>query len=498
MRHTLILSFLGWMIAALCVLMLFPIFTAIIFDTPRHAILFISALAVCVFAAGLMIFTGRHKGISLRRSDLCILVFLGWAIAGVFTSLPFWMILDLSFAKAYFLAISALTTTGALIFPDITVINSSIKLWLALLQWIGGGATILMAMMILAPLGIGGMGLRQIAGVYNENENQQVQGLLRALKIIAPAYCAFTVICFLFLLFGGVGVFDALLLAFSTISTGGMNLTSEEWILGSPYVKFILAVFMLLGAMNIAQYYLYLHGRYRLREDLERKVFLAVIIITGLILSALLIEESVVGDQEVSGAFAGGWGAALLDERWRDALGNGMFSAISVMSTTNFRSPDLELPFIFTLLLTFVGGMTVSTAGGIKIMRILLLLRQGSKELSVLAYPHDVKTVSFEGATINIDLMQTVWVFFALFNASIAALMLIFSLTGLSFEHSLAASIAAISNAGPMIDMVGIDSTKLYANLPNSASWAMSLGMIGGRIELLALLSILSPIYWKR
>jgi trk system potassium uptake protein TrkH len=142
--------------------------------------------------------------------------------------------------------------------------------------------------------------------------------------------------------------------------------------------------------------------------------------------------------------------------------------------------------------------MTVSTAGGIKIMRVLLLLLQSRKELSVLAYPHDVKSVSFEERPVNIELMQTVWVFFALFNASIAALMLIFSFTGLSFEHSLAAAVAAISNAGPMLDMVGIDSVKLYSNLPDAASWAMSLGMIGGRVELLALLSLLSPIYWKR
>ena len=289
-----------------------------------------------------------------------------------------------------------------------------------------------------------------------------------------------------------------MLSALSTLSTGGMHLTNDASLFQLPYVKFILAIFMLIGAMNMVQYYLFWRGRLHLREDVERKAFLILIIVVGLSLSALLLEERGIAEEEVRSFFAGGWGEVLLDERLRNAIGEGMFAAISVISTTNFRSPDLELPFIFTLLLTFIGGMTLSTAGGIKLMRVLLLFRQSRKELSVLAYPHDVKSVSFEGHPVDIDLMQTVWVFFCLFAAGIAALMLVFAFTGLSFEHSLAAALAALANAGPMLDMVGINSVALYANLPDSASWAMSLGMIAGRVELMILLSILSPIYWKK
>ena len=339
------------------------------------------------------------------------------------------------------------------------------------------------------------MALRQVAGT--SDMLNLPQSFMRALQITAPIYAALTLICALCLLAGGVSLFDALCISFSTLSTGGMNLGIEGWVLESAYVKFILSLFMLAGAMNFAQYYLFLRRRSHWRQDLERQVYLAMIVVVAIIAMDFFLEEERIAEGAQS-LFAGGWGEILFDPRWRDALGESLFAAISVMSTTNWHEPELQLPFLLVLLLTFIGGMTVSSAGGLKVMRILLLLRQSRKELSVLAYPHDVKGVYFEGAAIHIDLMQTVWVFFALFNAAIAILMLVLAMTGLSFEESLAASVAAIANAGPMVDIAGIDGAKLYGGLPDIASWAMSLGMIGGRIELMTLLSLFSPIYWKR
>ncbi len=495
MRLSLILFFLGSLLASLAAFMLAPLLTALIAGEGTAIFAFLSSLLICAFAAGLMLFAGRKSGGRLNRADLCLFGFLGWAVAGAFAALPLMMILDFSIAKNYFLAQSALTTTGASIFSDVSTIDYSVKLWLALLQWLGGGFTILTAMMVLAPLDIGGMQLRQVVGISSETNLRQ--NVIKGLKIIVPFYGAFTFLCFLLLL-PQVPFFDALCFALTTLSTGGMHLANDGSLLALPYVKFVLAIFMLIGAMNMSHYYFIWRGRYKFNHDLERKAFLILVGVIAISLAGFLLEERGVAEEEVRSLFAGGWGEVLLDQRWRNALGEGMFAAISVISTTNFHPPELELPFILTLLLTFIGGMTLSTAGGVKMMRFLLLLKQGRKELSLLAYPHDVKGVSFEGTPVHIDLMQTVWVFFALFNAAIAVLMLVFAFTGLSFEHSLAAALAAVANAGPMLDMVGIESTRLYANLPDSASWAMSLGMIGGRIELLALLSILSPIYWKR
>ena len=484
------------MTAALSAAMLLPLMTALFAGEGREGILFAAAMMISSAGAGLMIFTGRQSGRELTQADLCLLAVLGWALGIFVAALPLWIILDLSPAKVYFLSASALTTTGASIFANPEELAVSIRLWLAFLQWLGGLASLIMAMMVLAPLGVGGMTLRRVAGT--SGDVQPKQGFLRALQIVGPIYTGLTFFCAMLLFFGGVSFFESICLAFSTLSTGGLNLGFEDWILNAPYIKFILALFMLIGAMNMAQYYLLLRGRATLRQDLERRVFLALVVVSAIALSASFLESARMADEEVTSIFAGGWGELILDQRWRDALGEGLFVGISLISTTGWAAADVQTPFIFTLLLTFIGGMTISTAGGLKILRVLLLLRQSRKELSLLAHPHDVKGVYFDGEPIHIPLMQTVWVFFALFNASIAMLMLLLAFTGLSFEHSLAAAVAAIANAGPMVNMVNIDGVKLYASLPDAASWAMSLGMIGGRVELLALLSLVSPIFWKK
>ncbi len=484
------------MTAALSVAMLLPMVTAFFVGEGREGGLFAAAMMISSFGAGLMIFTGRQSGGGLTQADLCLIAVLGWALGIFVAALPLWIILDLPAAKVYFLSASALTTTGASIFAAPNELAVSLRLWLALMQWLGGLATLITAMMVLAPLGVGGMSLRRVAGTSGDIRPDQ--GLKRALQIVAPIYTGVTFLCAAMLFFGGVSLFDSVCMAFSTLSTGGMNLGFEEWVLNAPYVKFVLAIFMLIGAMNMAQYYLLLRGRATLRRDLERRVFLVLVVVSAIALSGVFFESARVADEEVTSIFAGGWGEFILDPRVRVALGEGLFASISVISTTGWASTGTQMPFIFTLLLTFIGGMTISTAGGLKILRILLLLRQSRKELSLLAHPHDVKGVYFDGEPIHIPLMQTVWVFFALFNASIAMLMLVLAFTGLSFEHSLAAAVAAISNVGPMVDMVGIKGDQLYASLPDAASWAMSLGMIGGRVELLALLSLVNPIYWTK
>ncbi len=497
MRHSLILSFLGWLTAALSLSMALPMMAAFLSGEGRAGILFASTMMISSFGAGLMIFTGRQSGRVLTQADLCLVAVLGWGLGIFVAALPLWAILDLPIAKIYFLSASALTTTGATIFTDPGTLEVSVRLWLAFLQWFGGLATLVMAMMVLAPLGVGGMSLRLVAGTASEQNPDR--GFIRALQIIGPLYAGLTFLCAALLFIGGVPFFESVCMAFSTLSTGGMNPGLDQWVLNAPYVKFVLAIFMLIGAMNMAQYYLLLRGRATFRQDLERRVFLALVVVSAVALGVLFFDTArAASEEEVTSVFAGGWGELILDSRWRDALGEGFFVGISVISTTGWAAEGLQIPFIFTLLLTFIGGMTISTAGGLKVLRILLLLRQSRKELSLLVHPHDVKGVYFDGTAIHIPLMQTVWVFFALFNASVAVLMLVLAFTGLSFEHSLAASVAAIANAGPMVNMVGIDAAKLYASLPDAASWAMSLGMIGGRVELLALISIVSPIYWTR
>ena len=518
MRHNSIFSFLGWLIALLAAMMLLAMMMAFIWGERGALSSFFVSFAISAFIAGVMIFSSRQSGGKLVLVDLCLICALGWLVATIIATLPLAFYLQLPLAKNYFLATSALTTTGASIFSDggAKIVPFSIQIWLILLQWLGGLATLVMAMVVLAPLAIGGMQLRQVPGTSHESEPQQ--GVLRAVKIILPIYASLTLTCFIFLLLGGLSFFDAFSLALTTISTSGMNLSLDTDLYQTAYVQLILAIFMLAGAVNMAQYYLYYRGQTQFKNDLEFQVFLVYIFAMGVAFAVLLLQggwltsaeanivQSVPSSQDLATTTAdstpeelmGGFGAVLFDTKWIQLLGEGLFVAISIISTTGIGSVDIALPFLLILLLTFIGGMAVSTAGGIKMLRVLLLIRQGVKELSVIAYPHDVKGVYFDKVTIHINLMQTVWVFFALTNAIIAAFVLFLTFSGMSFEHSLSAAVALLSNAGPIVNYLGIDAARLYAHMSDLASWGSSLAMILGRVELMILLTLFNPLYWKK
>ncbi len=477
MRLGLAASFLGGIAAVLAAGMFLALAAGLLAgEGGAHAAAFLTSALIALASAGFLILSGRGaSALPLSKGDLCLLAVLGWAGGAFFAALPFYLSRDLSASQAYFEALSGLTTTGASMIEAPAQSATAILFWRALLQWLGGAATLVMGLLVLVPLGAGGMELRRMP-IGSGQRDSNFHRLLQAVRFVAPVYSGLTAVCFLLLWGAGASAFGALCLALSTLSTGGF----DPGLAAAPPapVLLVLALFMLLGAISIPRHREALAGDLAaLRREPEARAFLFLIGAAAIVLAGYLLSSG-------------------LDPL--SALFSGLFAAISLLSTTGYMPADLPaLPPVPVLALALAGGTTLSTAGGIKVLRLLLLFRQSRRELSQLAHPHGVITASFGGTAIDAPLVQSVWTLLILFILSFAGLTLLLAAGGLDALPALSAAAAALANAGPILHLAQ-PAAPAYAELPLAALWPFCAGMIAGRVELIAFFSLFTLGFWRR
>ncbi|MDO9461180.1 MAG: potassium transporter TrkG [Alphaproteobacteria bacterium] len=483
MKADAVLCVFGWLLGGLSLSMLIPALGALIADDIEHARVFFNSAAVSGFFAGAMIISLRGKEIDLNKRGSLLLIVLIWTILPVFAAVPIYFSgVIFSPGKALFEAVSGFTTSGATVLTHLDRQPAAILLWRAILQWLGGLYTIIAASGIFVVLGIGGLQL-QYAGMPHGDGQTLFGRLQQVARALLGIYSALTLLCFLGLWAAGMPIFDAFCHALSTVSTGGFS-TRDASIgaFNSPRIEAVAAIFMILGAMNMALHWAAANGRWRgYRLDPEaRYLGVAILVTVASVFLALYASD-----------FDGGVRAA----HWA------LFNGASFLTTTGYWTGNIAgAPLVVGLILiaaVLVGGATGSTSGGFKEMRVGLVVKQGWLELARLISPNEVLGLRYGKVRVKEAQIAAVWAVFIGFSFFLAMGTILISLTGPNFEQSFAIAAAAMSNSGPAAGLFFADPITPYASVSEATRGLAMVGMIVGRMEVLTLLTLLSPAFWR-
>jgi len=419
------------------------------------------------------------SGLSLRQTF--ILTTLSWILLPAFSALPFaFSTLPITVTDAFFESMSGLTTTGSTVLVGLDDAPVGILLWRGILHWIGGVGIIVMAMGVLPYLRIGGMQLfRTESSDLSEKTMPRISEIAGG---ISGVYLALTVICGILLWVAGMTPFEAVVHAMSAVSTGGYS-TSDASIghFNSALIEMILVVFMLFGAITFTLYLRAWHGEPRaLWRSLQVRWFLGIIASSVILLS--------------------GWLVVVDDFTVLFAIRLSLFHVVSIITTTGFTAADYgdwgSFAVVLIYFLTFLGGCTGSTAGGLKIFRLQVIYALAVSQLRRTLHPHGIFQPTYEDQPVTEAVALSVLAFFFLFGASFGGLSLLLSLCGLDLVTSLSGAATALANVGPGLGPV-IGPAGNFSSIPDLAKWVMAFGMLLGRLELVTLLVLVLPSFWR-
>ncbi len=433
------------------------------------------------FLSGAIYFALQGRRRVVGRADRFVLVVALWVIVPIVASLPIMLSTGVSYMAALFEAASGFTTTGATVFGAIHDIGPAVIFWRAELQWLGGLATLLTFVLVLAPAELGGLSARglSLAGGYGEGGAGRVNEVMRTVTSI---YTTVTGACVVLLFVGGLPAFDALCVAFATVSTGGfMPIDGTVASYGSRTADFVVPIFMLIGATGITWQRMVLDRRWALFAEHRESYWVMVVALAA----GLLYAARFVGSEGII-----------------PALGEGLFSAISIVSTTGFETRPgglAALPDPLVLILAMAGAASLSTAGGLKFYRIGAMVVQASHELKRVIFPHSVRSTRFGSQPYDLSRMKAIWASLGLSLVVImtAALALAFALP--SFDAAFVATISAFSNVGPLYSPewpIGAAWPR-YGAFDDWAKLVMVATMILGRLEVIVFFAAINPTHWR-
>lgn len=441
----------------------------------------LTASGITLVAGVLMVVTVREK-VELGIKDGFATVTFGWLACGLFGALPFILTgVTPNPVDAIFESLSGFTTTGATILSDIEVVPHGILFWRSLTHWLGGMGIVVLSIAVLPALGVGGMQLFR-AEVPGPTADRLSPRISSTAKILWGVYVGITLVETGLLMLGGMNLFDALCHAFGTVATGGFSTKNASiGYYNSAYIDAVISVFMFVAGTNFALHYWLLRRKVQnYWKDEEFRFYLTV---TGVVIVALWLV-----------LFFG------QDETPLRALQLGAFQGISILTTTGYGTADFLLwgfgAQLLLFLLMFFGGMAGSTGGGMKHMRILLLIKHGIRELRRLLHPQAVFNIKLSDHRVSDDVMMKVLGFFLLYVFLFGLVTLALAMLGLTVPTAMGASAATLGNIGPGLGKVGPASN--YSDLPNVAKLLLSFCMVVGRLELYTVLVVLTPMFWRR
>jgi len=446
---------------------------------------FLEAMMVTLGGGYLMwLFTRRFKR-ELKARDGFLLVTLVWAVMAAFAAIPLLTeIRGLSATDAYFEAMSGLSTTGATVLAGLDTLAPSLNLWRHELHWIGGMGIIVLAVAVLPLLGVGGRQLYKAETPGPMKDSQLTPRITETAKNLWLVYFGFTVACALLLKWAGMDWFDAICHAFSVMSLGGFS--THDASIGffhSPLIEAVLIVFMLVSGVNFATHFLAVRGR-------SLKVYLADSEAKAFVLLS-------VGSSVGIGLYL--WWMGTYGDFW-GAMRYASFNVVSLATTTGFVTTDYTLWPIFVplwmLFLSCVSASSGSTGGGIKMIRTLLVFKQGWREMLLLMHPRAMVPVKVGEHAIPNKVVFAVQGFIFLYFYSVVLLTFVLLLSGMDFMSAFSAVVASINNAGPGLNQVGPATN--YGSLNDFQIWVCSFTMLLGRLELFTLLVLFTPAYWKK
>ena len=440
-------------------------------------------------AAGLSLWIGLdHFRRELQPRHGVILVTLVWVVLPLCAMLPLVLGmghvgLSISFTHAYFEAVSGLTTTGATVLTGLDALPVSINVWRTFLQWLGGMGILILAVAILPLLGVGGAQLFRAEAAGPIKDTKLTPRVTETAKGLWGVYGVFSLACLLAFWAAGMSPLDALMHMFATVTLGGLSSHDTSFAyFDSPLIELTALVFMLLASCNFALYFVAMRkGRWDgFWRDPEMRATLAVLLGGGLIVALLLWAKGVYGPVE--------------------ALRYGLFHVVSVATTTGFTTVDyLTWPVFAPVLMLLMSGVATSagsTGGGIKMVRMLILLKQARRELTRLAHPRALQPVRLGTGVVDNRMIFSVLAFMLVYGATVITLSMVLLLTDLDPVTAFSAVLASVHCMGPGLGAVGPSSN--YAVLTEFQTWVCTLAMLLGRLEILSFMALLSPAFWRR
>lgn len=433
------------------------------------------------FLAGAFYFALRGREATLNKAQAFMLVVAVWVVPPLIAAVPIMQNAHVNYIAALFEATSGFTTTGATLLKMVNQTPAT-KFWRAELQWFGGLTTLVTFITVLAPAGVGGLSSRAVS-IIGEYSDTSVGQAWRTMRAVTIAYSIATVVCVVLLFGTGLPTFDAICLGLSTISTGGfMPIDGDLSVYANPLAEIVIMVFLAMGATSVAWYRILLQGhRALLVEHRETYWIIAVMLVTGLGYAAVFT-----GFENIFAAF-----------------GEGLFTAVSLISTTGFETRFrglASLPDTIVFFLAIAGGAALSTAGGIKFYRIGGMFVQTLHELRRLIFPHSVRSSRFGSQPYDMNVMRAIWAFLVIAMAVLMAGGLVLALDLPSFDAALLASVSAFSNIGPLYSPewpLNHGGWPAYSDFSSLSHVAMIIVMILGRIEVLVLFAAFNPTYWR-
>ncbi|WP_437881302.1 TrkH family potassium uptake protein [Pseudomonas sp. LRF_L74] len=470
----------GIFLITVAVAMAIPVGTLLIFHRQQEIDSFLWS-ALITSAVGLaMVLQGRPKDSHLRPRDMYMLTVSSWVLVCIFAALPFVLIQHISYTDAFFESMSGITATGSTIFTGLDHMSPGILIWRSLLHWLGGIGFIAMAVAILPMLRIGGMRLFQTES--SDRSDKVMPRSHMVAKYMVVAYLGLSALSVLAFWLAGMSLFDAINHAMSAISTGGFSTSDQslaKW--PQPAVHWVAVVVMILGSLPFVLYVSTLRGNYRaLIRDEQVRGFLFVLIASWLVMAT--------------------WYALTTKLHWLEALRHVAVNTTSIMTTTGFALGDYSLWGGFSTMLFFylgfIGGCSGSTAGGLKIFRFQVAYILLKANLQQLVHPRAVIKQQYNRHRLDEDIVRSILTFSFFFTITIATLALGLTLCGLDWITALTGAASTVSGVGPGMGPV-IGPAGNFSSLPDAAKWLLTMGMLLGRLEILTVLVLLMPAFWR-
>ena len=425
----------------------------------------------------------RRARAELRVRDGYLITALFWFVLGTFGAIPFMLSLspNMGVADSLFEAFSGISTTGATVLTGIDQLPRSILYYRQQLQWLGGMGIVVLAVAIMPMLGVGGMQLYRTEMPGPLKDNKLSPRIADTAKTLWLIYCGLTVLCALAYWAAGMQMFDAIGHSFSTIAIGGFS-THDASIgyFDSPLIELICIFFMAVSGMNFSLHFLALRSRSlkAYLKDPECLTYLKILAVVVIVTATVLMIYNYHDNPLLSLRYAA-------------------FQVVSVATTTGFGITDFSiwpsfLPFLL-LYTTFIGACAGSTGGGMKVMRVMLLYRQGQREIQRLLHPNGVFTIKLGKRKVPDRVVESVWGFFVVYMVTFFTLMLALLACELDPITAFSALASCMNNLGPALG----DATANYGSLPDTAKVILSFAMILGRLEVFSLLILLSPAFWR-
>ena len=482
MNWTVVQRILGLLLMMFSLTMLPPVIFSLYYNDGSW-LPFIEGFGLTLAAGALIWFPVHRSRKDLRLRDGFLVVAAFWTVLGTFGAAPLYFAdaVTMSFTDAVFESMSGLTTTGATVLTGLDDLPLSILYYRQQLQWLGGMGIIVLAVAVLPMLGVGGMQLYRAETPGPVKDTKLTPRITETAKALWYVYLAFTIACMLSYRIAGMGWFDALCHAFSTVAIGGFS-THDASVayFASPMIDAVAIIFMFVAGINFSLHFFawrFVSIKHYF-QDPEFRAYTAILFSLSVIVLVVLYQQR--GIDEMGDTFI-----------------NGVFQAVSIATTTGFTTENFSAwPTVLPVLLifsSFIGGSAGSTAGGIKVIRCLLIYKQGAREVARLVHPNAEIPVKLGNSAVQPRVVDAVWGFFSVYIVVFGVMMLAMMATGLDQVTAFSAVAATLNNLGPGLG----DVSAGFMSVSDTAKWISIGGMLLGRLEIFTLLVLITPMFWR-